>query len=239
MRRRMVAAVTALVLAALGGVLLLSYVGAADERAMADLEPVPVLVATKAIPEGTAAADLAPAVQVRRLPSVAVAPGAAAALADLSGLVTTTALEPGEQLLGSRFADPAVLQAAKGLVVPEGLHQVSLQLEPQRALNGALAPGATVGVFLSTKQADTTELALHKVLVTAVQGGAVAATEGGDDAAAAAPATEGVTVTLALGARSASRVVFAAEHGSVWLSAEPTDAPADRVPVMTKKSLYS
>lgn len=239
MKRRMVAALTAVLLAAVGGILLLGYVGAADERAMADLEPVAVLVAIKPVPEGTSADDLTASVEVRRLPGVAVAPGAAGRLADLRGLVTTSAFEPGEQLLTSRFADPAALRAAEGVVVPKGLQRVSVQLEPERALNGDLAPGATVGVFLSTKQADTTELALHQVLVTAVQGGAVATgAEGGATPAAAAP-TDGVTVTLALDAESASRVVFAAEHGSVWLSAEPADAPTDRTPVMTKKSLYS
>lgn len=237
MRRRVVAAVTALLLAAVGGILLLGYVGAADQRAMADLEPVAVLVATATIPEGASGDDLSASVELRRLPGVAVAPGTTADLAALRGLVATTAVQPGEQLLLSRFADPAVLAAAEGVVVPEGLQQVSVQLEPERALNGTLAAGATVGVFLSTKgETETTQLALHQVLVTAVQGGAVAAAEGDD---APAQPTEGVTVTLALDARSASRVVFAAEHGSIWLSSEPADAPTDQTPVTTEESLYS
>lgn len=239
MKRRVVAALSALVLAAVGGLLLLSYVGAADERAMADLEPVPVLVATKTIPEGTSGDDLGQLVEVRRLPAVAVAPGTTSNLADLQGRVTTTTLQPGEQLLLGRFVDPAVLEAAQGVVVPKGLQQVSVQLEPERVVNGTLTPGATVGVFLSTKQVDTTQLALHKVLVTAVQGGVAASAGDGEGDAAAAPTDGGVTVTLALDAASASRVVFAAEHGSIWLSAEPTDAPTDDTPVTTKKSLYS
>ena len=245
MKRRVVAAVAAVVLAAVGGLLLLGYVGAADERAMADLEPVTVLVATKPVPEGTTAEDLGASVEVRRLPGVAVAPGTAAALADLRGLVTTTTLQPGEQLLRSRFADPAALKADQGLVVPKGLQQVSVQLEPERALNGNLAPGATVGVFLSTTEVETTALALHRVLVTAVHGGAAApaATEGDADAesttdAKSTSAPTAVTVTLAVTADQASRLVFAAEHGSVWLSADPSDAPTDRLPVITKKSLY-
>ena len=242
MRSRLVAAVAALLLAAVGGVLLLGYVGAADQRAMADLDPVAVLVATRTIPEGASGDDLRSSVEVRRLPAVAVAPGTAADVASLHGLVSTTALQAGEQVLLSRFADPAALAATKGVVVPKGLQQVSVQLEPERALNGALAAGATVGVFLSTKEEDTTQLALHKVLVTAVQGGTVPGPEGaeGDGGAdASAAPTGGVTVTLALDAASASRVVFAAEHGSLWLSSEPADAPTGTTPVTTKKSLYS
>jgi pilus assembly protein CpaB len=234
MKRRMVAAATAVVLAALGGLLLLSYVGAADQRAMADLQPAPVLVATRTIAEGTSGTDLASSVEVRQLPAVAVAPGPARTLADLQGLVTTTALQPGEQLLLSRFADPVALAATQGLVVPKGLHQVSVQLDAQRVLNGTLAPGATVGVFISTK--TETQLALHKVLVTAVQGGAAQSSDG--DNASAAPSGP-VTVTLALDPVSAGRVVFAAEHGSIWLSSEPADAPTGKAPVTTEKSLYS
>src|SRR3954469_11335343 len=109
MKRRLVAAVTVVVLAALGGLVLLSYVGAADERAMADLQPSPVLVATQAIAEGVSGNDLTSSVELRQLPGVAVAPGSAHSLAELKGLVTTTALQPGEQLLLSRFADPVAL----------------------------------------------------------------------------------------------------------------------------------
>ncbi|MFL6064276.1 MAG: Flp pilus assembly protein CpaB [Friedmanniella sp.] len=233
MKRRLVAAVTAVVLAALGGLVLLSYVGAADERAMADLQPSPVLVATQAIAEGVSGNDLTSSVELRQLPGVAVAPGSAHSLAELKGLVTTTALQPGEQLLLSRFADPVALAATKGVVVPKGLHQVSVLLEPQRVMGGAVKPGATVGVFVSTKNPDSTQLGLHKVLVTAVKG-AVAADSG---EAPAQPTA--MTVTLALSGPAAQKVVFAAEHGSIWLSSEPADAPTGKVPVMTEKSLYS
>ena len=236
MKRRLIAAATAVLLAVLGGALLLSYVGAADERALAGMQATPVLVATARIPAGTSGNDLAKLVTVRQLPAIAVAPGTTATLADLRELVTTTQLEAGEQLLLSRFADPEVLAKAKGLVVPQGLHQVSLQLEPQRALNGKLAPGSTVGVFISlTKPTTSTGLTLHQVLVTAVQGAPVTATEGDD--AAAQPAGP-LTVTLAVDAATASKIVFGAEHGTIWLSAEPAEAPTDRAPITTEENLY-
>src|SRR3954465_14158291 len=117
----MVAALAAVLLAAVGGILLLRYVGAADQRAMADLEPVAVLVVTQAVPEGASGDDLAASVEVRKLPASAVVPGTTADLAAVRGLVPPTVLQPGEQLLLSRFADPAVLAAAKGVVVPKGL----------------------------------------------------------------------------------------------------------------------
>jgi pilus assembly protein CpaB len=228
-KRRVLAALTALLLAVVGGLLLLVYVAGADQRAIADLQPVSVLVVSKALPEGAAGAELSGALEVRELPGTAVVPGAATHLDEVDGRVTTTALQPGEQLLLSRLADPAALEDAKGVSVPKGLHQVSVKLEAQRVVGGTLTPGATVAVFLSTK--DTTQLSLHKVLVTAVQGGAA----GGSGDAVAQPAD--LTVTLALSGRDAQKVVFAAEHGSIWLSSEPSDAPATRTLALTEKDL--
>ncbi len=228
----------ALLLAGVGGVLLLAYVSAADRRAMADMAPTSVLVVTKPVPEGATTSEMAKSVEVRELPGVAVAPDATSSLSELGNLVTTTALQPGEQLLRSRLADPAALQAAKGVQVPPGLHQVSVQLEPQRAVGGNIAAGDTVGVFLSLedKEVSSTQLRLHKVLVTAVAGGPVPAAEGGSTEAQ--PAQETMTVTLAASAADAGKIVFTAEHGTIWLSAEPADAPDGTVPVLTKGNLY-
>lgn len=235
MKRRVLAVVTALLLAVVGGLLLLVYVANADQRAMADLEPVTVLVLTKPVPEGATSGELAAAVEERALPGTAVAPGAATNLRELDGRVATTGMEPGEQLLLSRLADPALLEAAEGVTVPKGLHQVSVQLDAQRAVGATVTAGSTVGVFFSTKEPDArTELGLHKVLVTAVHG---ALPEGeGSAATGAAPAP--LTVTLALAGPAAQKVVFAAEHGTIWLSSEPSDAPTTRTPATTQKGLY-
>ena len=238
MKRRVIAAVTALLLAVVGGVLLLAYVSAADRRAMADLTPTSVLVVTKAVPEGATAAELEKSVEVRELPGVAVAPDATSSLNELGKLVTTTALQPGEQLLRSRLADPVALQAAKGVKVPPGMHQVAVHLEPHRVVGGKVKAGDTVGVFLSVvdEKVSYTQLELHKVLVTAVSGVAAPAAE--DGSAEAQPAQEKLTVTLAAKAPAVAKIVFTAEHGTIWLSAEPADAPDDTVPVLTKGNLY-
>ena len=55
MKRRVLAVVAALLLATVGGVMVLFYVSAADQRAMADMEPSTVLVVTRAVPEGATA----------------------------------------------------------------------------------------------------------------------------------------------------------------------------------------
>ena len=61
--------------------------------------------------------------------------------------------------------------------VPEGLQEVSFQLEPQRVVGGRIAAGDHVGIFINLKsggleakpEKETTQLTIHKVLVTAVQ----------------------------------------------------------------------
>ena len=236
MKSRLIAGVLAGVLALGGALLLLGYVARADDRAMAGMQPTSVLVVTRAVPQDATPEQLAASVALEKLPAAAVAPGAATTLEQLDGLVPTTALQPGEQLLTARLADPAALAATGGPVVPKGYQQVSVQLDLQRALGGHVAAGDTVGVFLSykDKEVNSTQLALQKVLVTAVQGGGAAAEDDGT-----VPPQGTMTVTLAVEAEGAQKLVFAAEHGSVWLSAEPSDAPDDRLPVLTQKGLYS
>ena len=227
MKRRIFAAVAAVALAVVGAVTLNAYVGNADARAMAALDSVQVLVVAKPIVKGTPADQLTTEVVARSLPKVAVVPTAVSDLAALAGQVATTDLQPGEQVIGSRFADPASLADAQSAPVPSGLQEVSLQLASERALGGNLVPGDTVGVLLTV---DTkTQLALHGILVSRVQGGlaAVPADPATTDEPAPMPDSS-VMVTLALTAEQAEQVVGASENGRVWLSLEPAipGAPA-------------
>lgn len=245
MNRRLIAAVAAAVLAILGGVLLVSYVTNADERALANLEPATVLVATAPIPQGTPAEDIAPIVTTEEIPSSGVGPGAVRSLAELSGLVAATDLQAGEQLLAGRFATPLEMQEFGGIPVPESLHQVTLPLESARVVGGTVTPGDLVGVFISVD--DRTHLALDKILVTRVQGGlSPSASNNGDEESAAAstdPAAApvhdgGAMVTLAVNARDAETIIFAAENGSIWLSVVHPDATNDGIRIVNPGNAY-
>ncbi len=238
MHRRLVAAVAAIMLAVVGAVLLMSYVAAADSRAMAGMEITQVLVVAESVPAGTQAADVAELVALEELPAKAVAPGALTSLDQVEGQ-TVTDLEPGEQLLVSRFATP---EPDSGPEVPAGMHEVSVLLESQRVIGSNLVPGDTVAVFI-TKNSQT-HLTLHKVLVTRVQGGLTPpepteASGQAEPAPTPTPAPGGsVMVTIALSAPDAEKVVWAQEHGSVWLSLEPTDAPEKGTRVVTEENVY-
>jgi pilus assembly protein CpaB len=240
MKRRVLGGVAAVLLAVVGAVLLLTYVGAADDRAMSGMRTVSVLVVTKPVPEGTQGEQLASLVTAKELPAIAVTAGTVANLAQLTGQVATTDLEPGEQLLASRFVDPATLAKAGEVDIPEGLQEVSILLDPQRVLGGRILAGARVGVFLSLPKDDInparTHLTLNTVLVSRVQGGTAPA-PATDKKVTGNASANGVMVTLAVSAADAEKVVYGAEYGTLWLSLEPADAVLAGTRVVTRENV--
>lgn len=223
--RRVLAALAALALAAFGAVVLVGYVRGADARAEAGAALVPVLVVEEEVAAGTPAADLADLVRTAQVPSRLLVPGSVDDLAAVAGLSTTTSLVPGEQLLFARFEDPALQAAAAGAVErAPGTEEVSLTLEPQRAVGAVLVAGDRIGVFISQGDPTTTDLAVGDALVTRV---------GGSDGETAAltGVAQTVTVTLALTPEQAAVVIAGMERGAVWLSlqdpVEPADSPLD------------
>jgi pilus assembly protein CpaB len=244
MRRRLIAATAALVLALAGGVVLVAYVRGADARAADGLRTVRVLVVEQLVPAGTPADQLADMVGTELVPAKTAVPGRVHDLADLAGRVAAVDLQPGEQLLASRFKAPGDLRAPGTVAVPDGDQEVSVLLEPQRAVGGRLAAGDTVGVYLSMTFEDgtaTTHGVLHGILVTQVQGAPAPVSDGTEtetaSAGSAAPSGS-LLVTLAVRAKDAEEVVFGAEHGTLWLSLEPDGADNSGTQVVTQGNVY-
>ena len=252
MRRRVTGIVASLLLASLGTMLLVAYVQSARNEAVAGERMVDVLVVTDAIDKGTKAVDIEDSVTVRQVPAKVKADGAIDDVDDLNDdLVAAVELVPGEQVVSTRFVTRQ--QAARG-DVPEGLQEVTVPLEPARAVGGRLSAGDTVGVFLSfdpfeisregDKTPNTTHLELHKVLVTGVQienAQNLSTSDDGSDENADRPtqaASGTYLVTLAVDSAAAEKVVFAAEHGFVWLSAEPEDADEGGTEIVTRGNVY-
>lgn len=252
MNRRIVASLVAVALALVGTVVLVSYVRGADARALAGVETTTVLVVTRPVPEGTPAAELDGSVRLEQVPNKVVPAGTVSDLADLGDRVVAVDLQPGEQLLASRFSDRSSL-LPPGTIEPEpGDSEISVLLEPQRAVGGRLAAGDEIGVYISMdlagnidddpedEQIGTTHVTLHGVLVTQVQGAPAPAERGDAETAStgtAAP-SESVMVTLALPARDAEQVIFGMEHGSVWLALEPEGADTSDTRIVTQGNIY-
>jgi len=150
---------------------------------------------------------------------------------------------------------------------PQDKLQVTVALEPWRALGGRLKVGDTVAVNSSFKDVqidfdgrgpeqlttvgDMTHLILHKILVTHIQHETAApeqpkptesqeAPERGATTTTTAPlAPSGkILVTLALDAPSVERVVFTMEHGFLWLALDPHGAPEGGTKVVTVGNIY-
>jgi pilus assembly protein CpaB len=168
---------------------------------------------------------------------------AVTSLEELGDQVTTVELVAGEQLIRARFLDPASTKDAGAITVPEGMQEVSIQLEPQRIVGGQLQPGDTVGIFMSLKpevsSEPVTHLALQKVLVTAIQGLAPApATDSGSSPTAVPVPPDSVIVTLARTGPDAEKIIFAQEFGTIWLSKEPLNASETGTRQLTSKDLF-
>lgn len=262
MTKRMLGLVLSALLAVFGTVVLVAYVESARTKAAAGEPTEPLLVVTAPIAKGTNAADLEGKVAVREVRTASKVDGAVTSAKALAGKVATTDLLPGEQVVAARFERPETL-GRDG--VPKGLLEVTLQLEPERALGGALKPGDTVAVVASFDPFDaaatgqvvdpagpqrtpsTTHVILERVLVTHVQTtdprasakkGATAEADK-DAQVRPEPAPQGqLLITLAVDASSMERIVFTAEYGKVWLSAQPSDAPIGGTHIETRDSVY-
>src|SRR5690554_4649886 len=133
-RKRILTIAAAVVLTAIGTVIIVAYVNAAEQRARQGEQLTTVLVPTEEIPAGEAAADLANRVTTEEVPQDLRPEDAVSSLDELGDRVTSTSLLPGEPLRAARFVAPDA--AGDDGRIPEGMQVVSLALEPQRALGG-------------------------------------------------------------------------------------------------------
>ncbi len=275
MQKKAVALVLAVGLALAGTIALVAFVNGAEDRALEGEELVDVYVVTDRITAGTPAAELEDHLSTEQVPDKVRVADAVVDLQEITDLVATVDLLPGEQLTRSRFIDANDYTSefvATSFAVPDDLLQVTLSLEPERALGGAIQPGDTVAVVSSFEPftfsaptlpdgstpvveldgyllaadgetPNTTHIILHHVLVTNVQldDNSVPDTTDDDDEATTGPAASpggSLLVTLAVDAPSAERIVFTAEHGTVWLALDPETAPSEGTKVWTRAGIY-
>ncbi|MFQ5947585.1 MAG: RcpC/CpaB family pilus assembly protein [Acidimicrobiia bacterium] len=266
--RRSVGIVVAVALAAVGTFILVSYVRSAERRALAGEETVEVLIVDEPIARGTAAEEIAGKLRTERVPVKVQAIGSVATVTELEGTVAAVDLVPGEQVVSSRFLTPEVFRTQQRVDPPPGYLQVTVSLEPQRAVGGQLTPGDTVAVLASFDPIDlnglepgqepptedkpdltstgsrtprTTHVILHKVLVTNVQVEQLPRST--DEAAGSIEGpdlapTGNLLITLAVKAPAVEQVVFTAEHGFLWLAIEPGNASEAGTTIQTRETIY-
>ncbi|MEZ5407591.1 MAG: RcpC/CpaB family pilus assembly protein [Acidimicrobiales bacterium] len=266
MNRRVTGFAVAVLLALVGTAALVVYVKGAERRALAGEQLVEVYVVRAPIASGTAAEELAGLVSVERVPIKVQASGAVTSLPSLAGQVAAVDLVPGEQLVTSRFVQRSQFTDRQaGVDVPEDMVELTVELDSQRAVGGLLEAGQTVAVLASFDPlgqneaavaldgklvplpasavngvggdtANSTDLLLRKVLVTAVQEPAADAPVDPSQRLTTAPG-ETIYVTLAVRPFDAERLVFTAEFGNIWLAVERPTVPEADEPGQTRGSV--
>ena len=235
MRRRVLSLIVAFVLAFGGTAVLLNYARSADQRALEGQSTTEVFVVTQPIAKGTAAELIGQSLTVALVPRVARAADAVDDLASLAGLVASVDLVPGEQLLTSRFVEPAALEGAPVVEVPPGLQEIVLLLPMDRILGGRVQAGDRIGIHVALAGATASEeedegasaegaidkFLLDELLITYVQYTDVpVTTPPADGTGVPLPSvqlvpTGSLLLTVAVDTATAEKLAFAMEYGSI------------------------
>lgn len=234
MGRRTALLVTAVLVAALGAVLVGLYARGVDHDALAKQQPVQVLVAKKLIPAGTtgAAAKAGGALQLTSIPRAAVASGGTV-LSDISSVSNEVALAPifpGEQILAEKFGkagDSSVLS-----IPDSGTMAVSITLDDANRVDGFVVPGSQVAVFLTAN--GSTRLLLPRATVIAIGGRTLVPSSGertdqhGSD-----------VVTFGVTEADAQKLIYAESIGKLYLGLLANDSKVGQLPATSAANLFS
>lgn len=220
MGRRTLLLIAALVVAALGTVLIFVYVNNVKEEAEGGAAPVDVLVATQQVAAGTSAADASNAgsFELQTVPTDAAAEGALTDISIISDQVALAPIFPGQQILAQMFGQPG---SETGLNVPEDKLAISVQLGDPERVAGFVAPGSNVAIFATVTGTGTigesTQVLLPDVEVIGV-GATTLATEvtTTDDGASTTEEIPKALLTLAVDQKEAQKVINAQSGGSLY-----------------------
>ncbi len=216
--------VVAVVVAALGALLVFLYAQNAESRAKEKFETVPVLVATQQIEAGEEVdAALAAGKITKRDVTVADRlPGATDQGSLFTGQVALTAIYPGEQLLPAKFGAATEVEAASTLPIPDGLQAISVDLGDPERVAGFVNPGAEVTVYWYGLDKDGQFVArvLHERVLVLGTGSTTQVTTTTTTDPSGAETTEQLPrtlLTLALSQKDVERTIFASRNGELVL----------------------
>jgi len=216
------------VLALVATAALVVYVNGADRRAISDQSPRMVWVAAKPIPAGTSGltANNTKMIKQVAVPSKSIVAGAVLSLTQIQNRYAAVDLEAGEQLLQKRWVGAEDLAGGRLLPIPSGYQALAIGMDAVRQVAGFVTPGDRVSLVLTMKRGDRdrSQFLIQDVQVLAVGNTALAnaAAQGG------ARANQGkgqvAAVTLSIREKDVEQVVYAAEHGSIYMTLLAQDA---------------
>ncbi len=221
MDRRRILLVAAVLVAAMGAVLVFLYVQGADSRAEERFDTVEVLKANAIIEAGESIED---AQAAGKLTLAAVAqdqllPGAQVDTEGIAGTKAMQTIYPGEQIVSDKFA--SVVAAASALpFVDEGKIAMSVNLTDPSRVAGFVNPGSDVAIFLTgTNETDGkgySRLLLDRVTVLAVGNTTPVSTTTTDETGASTTEQLPRTlITISVDQRQMEKVLFAQSNGEL------------------------
>ena len=229
--------ISGLVLGLLGAALVMGYVRNVESRAGAAEQLTTVMVASSAIPTGTAAADAAAMATPSKVPARYARPGSIAELDAVAGQFTVRRIEPGETLSTRDFASAA--KTAGALAIPAGREAVAVAVPLDGGVGRYPRPGDKVSVYATFKEGGASThkiLGDIQVLATQPAGSATGRLDaGGTDAAAAAGSQ--LVYLLAVTPEEATHLVHGRQNGDIWLTLVPEGQPSPPVPGVTNPGL--
>jgi pilus assembly protein CpaB len=233
MQSRVLAILVAAVLALVATAALVVYVNGADRRAIGDQEPVQVWVAAKPIKAGTSGVNARNTGLIEQvvIPKKNVVEGSVRSLAQIQNRYAAVDLVQGEQLLVRRWVGAEDVAGRRLLQIPADHQALSIGLDLTRQVAGFVTPGDSVSMVVSLERggSERSQFLLQNIQVLAVGATALsnAAAQGGGGRVNQGGSSQNLTaVTLAVPENHVERVVYAAEHGSIYLTLMPPNAEA-------------
>lgn len=241
--RTVIGVVAAMLLALVGGMLLWQNSDSPESEAVeAPVEETQVLVAKRDIDPGEAASTLADNayafVELTSVPMSDVESGALVSVENLEDLaagrnVTGSVIVAGAQITTADFIVPGQQDLSALPDVDDNLFEVTIVLEPQRAIGGNIRPGMNVAVIASFDEGpavaddkQTTVTITESTLVTNVQTESLFNNEQltTDPLAPSLAPTSRLFVTFGVPIEDVERITYAAEFGRIWLARQGNDA---------------
>jgi pilus assembly protein CpaB len=228
MQSRVLAILLAAVLALVATAALVVYVNGADRRAISEQEPVRVWVAAKPIPAGTSGVNARNTGLIAQVevPRKNVVEGTVLSLAQIQNRYAAVDIVQGEQLLLRRWVGAEDISGRRLLQIPADHQALSIGVDLTRQVAGFVTPGDHISMVLSMQRAgaERSQFLLQNIQVLAVGATALsnAAAHGGGGRVNQGRGSQSLTaITLAVPDSHVERVVYAAEHGSIYLTLLP------------------
>ena len=233
MQSRVLAVLIAVVLALVATAALVVYVNGADRRAISDQSPTMVWVAAKPITAGTSGlkANNTEAIKRVAVPKANVIDGAVLSLDQIQNRYAAVDIVAGEQLLQKRWVGAEDVAGGRLLPIEPGNQALSIAMDAVRQVAGFVTPGDRVSLVLTMKlsgpggELERSRFLLQDIQVLAVGSTALAnaAAQGGGGRVNQGKG-QVAAVTLSIPQDDVEHVVYAAEHGSIYMTLLARDA---------------